>query len=152
MTTELKGWDVLKYLLKILQNFLDALRTQGNTVKFYEFFVKNSLCSAYNPFIKQKCKEKNSVLRIQVILMRIRILDPHWKKVDPDPNPDPAYFFKIYWNFLTKLNFQIFVFFFLLIFMLKLNEPFRNKNFAVHIFADPESQNLANPADPDPKH
>ena len=25
-----------------------------------------------------------SVLRIQIILMRIRILDPHWKKVDPD--------------------------------------------------------------------
>ena len=27
-----------------------------------------------------------SVLRIQLILMRIRILDPHWKKMDPDVN------------------------------------------------------------------
>ena len=35
------------------------------------------------------------VLRIQLILMRIRILDPHWTKMDPDPNPDldPGYFF-----------------------------------------------------------
>ena len=55
-----------------------------------------------------------SVLRIQLILMRIRILDPHWKKMDPDPDPnpdpdaDPGYFFKIYWVFLTKQNFKIF--------------------------------------------
>jgi len=39
--------------------------------------------------------------------MRIRILDPHWKKMDPDPDPDPGkmdpdpdpdpgHFFKIY--------------------------------------------------------
>ena len=27
-----------------------------------------------------------SVLRIHTILMRIRILDPHWKKMDPDPD------------------------------------------------------------------
>ena len=35
-----------------------------------------------------------SVLRIHLILMRIRIqiLDPHWKKMDPDP----GHFFKIY--------------------------------------------------------
>ena len=26
-----------------------------------------------------------SVLRIHLILMRIRIFDPHWKKMDPDP-------------------------------------------------------------------
>ena len=32
--------------------------------------------------------------------IRIRILDPHLKKMDPDP--DPEYFFKIYWIFLTK--------------------------------------------------
>jgi len=32
-----------------------------------------------------------AVLRIHLILMRIRIpiLDPHWKKMDPDPNADP---------------------------------------------------------------
>ena len=40
-----------------------------------------------------------TVLRVQLILIqiRIRILDPHWKKMDPDPNPDPdpdpGYFF-----------------------------------------------------------
>ena len=35
----------------------------------------------------------------------MRILDPDWKEIDPDPDPD--YFFKIYWIFLTKQNFQI---------------------------------------------
>ena len=48
--------------------------------------------------------------------MRIRILDPHWKKMDPDPNPDlrpdpdpdPGYFLKIYWHFLTKQKILIF--------------------------------------------
>ena len=53
------------------------------------------------------------VLRIHLILMRIRIriLDPHWKKMDPDP--DPGYLFKIYLIFLTKQNFQIFCLIFL---------------------------------------
>ena len=37
-----------------------------------------------------------AVFRIQLILMRIRIRDPNWKKMDPDPHPDPGYFFKIY--------------------------------------------------------
>ena len=32
------------------------------------------------------------VLRIYLTLMRIRILDPRWKKMDPDP----GHFFKIY--------------------------------------------------------
>ena len=59
-----------------------------------------------------------AVLRIQLICMRIRILAPHWKKMDP------GYFFKIYWIFLTKQNFKIFC----LIFLLKLGEPFRNQN------------------------
>ena len=42
-----------------------------------------------------------TVLGIHSIFMRIRILDPHWKKMDPDPNPDPdpGHFFKIYWIF-----------------------------------------------------
>ena len=53
-----------------------------------------------------------NVLRIHLILMRIRILDPHWKKIDPDPGN----FQKIYW-----------IFCFCLIFMLKLDEPFRNQ-------------------------
>ena len=45
-------------------------------------------------------KTKNSYiisepgLRIHFNFMRIRIVNPHWKKIDPDP--DPGYFFKIY--------------------------------------------------------
>ena len=38
----------------------------------------------------------------------IRILDLPWKKMDPDP----GHFFKIYWIFLTKKNFQIFIYIF----------------------------------------
>ena len=70
---------------------------------------------------------KKPVLKIHLILMRIRILilDPHRKKMDPDP--DPGHLFKIYCNFLTKNNFQIFVLSFSLIFILKLDEPFRNE-------------------------
>ena len=64
-----------------------------------------------------------AVLRIHLILMRIRILDPHWKKM----GPDPGHFFKIHWIFLTKDNFQIFVLLFSLIFILKLDEPFKNE-------------------------
>ena len=37
----------------------------------------------------------------------IQIQDPHWKKMDPDSDPDPGYFFTIYWIFLTKQIFQI---------------------------------------------
>ena len=44
--------------------------------------------------------------------MRIRILDPHWKKMDPDPNPDPdpdpGYFYKIYWIFYQSDIFKFF--------------------------------------------
>ena len=53
-----------------------------------------------------------AVLRIHLILMRIRILDPHREKMDPDP----GHFFKIYWIFLTKNNFQIFCFIFFRLF------------------------------------
>ena len=66
------------------------------------------------------------MLRNQLILMRIRILDPHWKKM----NPDPGYFFKIYWFFLHSKIFK-FVLFFLLIFMLNLDEPFRNRKISI---------------------
>ena len=34
------------------------------------------------------CILYKSVLRIHYILMRIRILDPPFKKMDPDPDPD----------------------------------------------------------------
>ena len=49
--------------------------------------------------------------------------DPFNFETDPDPGfalnpyPDPGYFFKIYWFFLTKQKFQIFCLIFSLIFM-----------------------------------
>ena len=55
--------------------------------------------------------------------MRIRILDPHWEKMDPDP----GHFVQIYWMILTKQNFQIICHIFSLIFMLKLYEPLKNQ-------------------------
>ena len=85
----------------------------------------------------------------------------------------PGHFYKIYGIFLQKNNFQIF---FSHIFILKLDEPFRNEEmfiislffkssdfglrskkgfFAVDIYPldpDPGSQNLPDPTDPDPKH
>ena len=45
-------------------------------------------------------------------MMRIRILDPHWKKMDPDP--DPGYLFKIYLNFFNKAEFSNFLSYFFL--------------------------------------
>ena len=56
------------------------------------------------------------MLRIHLILMRIRILDPHWKKTDPDPG-----------QFFTELKRKNLFYFFSLIFILKLKEPFRNE-------------------------
>ena len=114
--------------------------------------------------------------------MRIRILDPHCKKMDPNPDPDSyqGHFYKIYWIFLTKNNFQIFVLFFCIflsqnflnheIFIIFLfwkvkDFGFRRKKcflqFLVDILPleswsmDPHifakgSQNLADPMDPDP--
>ena len=77
------------------------------------------------------------MLRIHLFLMRIRIriLDPHWKKMDPDPNPDPGldpgHFYKIYWIII----FKFFVLFFSHIFILQLDEPFRNEEiFIISLF------------------
>ena len=72
--------------------------------------------------------------------MRIRILDPHWKKMDPDqnpdPDPDPGYFYKIYWIFYQSDIFKFFVLFFSLIFILILGEPFRNQEiFIISLFS-----------------
>ena len=62
--------------------------------------------------------------------IRIRILDLHWKKMDPDP--DPGHFFKIYWIFITLNNFQNWS----VIFILKLDELFRNEeNFIISFFS-----------------
>ena len=58
--------------------------------------------------------------------MRIRSLDPKWKKMDPDPGHE--HFFKIYWFF------RLCVILLLLIFMLRLDEPFRNKDNSNDIF------------------
>ena len=74
-----------------------------------------------------------SVLWIHLILMRmrIRILDPHWKIIDPDP----SHFFKIYWIFLTKKCSNFLLNIFSLIFILKLNEPFRHEEiFIISLF------------------
>ena len=84
-------------------------------------------------------------------------------------------------NFLTKDKFQIVCFIFSLIFILKLDKPFRNEEIFYNLSffkssnlgfrikkvffcslglifypldqdLDPGSQNLADPTDPDPKH
>ena len=69
--------------------------------------VKKSNTIVLKPKNQVKIMYK-TVLRIHLILMRIRILDPHWEKMDPDP--DSGHFYKIYWIILTKNNFQIFCF------------------------------------------
>ena len=67
--------------------------------------------------------------------------------MDPDPDPDPGHFCKIY-----RFNIFFRLFFILKLFLVDIlplgsGDP--------HIFAvpdpDPESQNLADPTDPDPK-
>ena len=94
------------------------------------------------------------MLRIHLILMRIRILDPHWKKTDPDPG-----------QFFTELKRKKFVLLFSLIFILKLKEPFRNEEiFITSLFSKVQIWVLEvkiffcsfwlifYPLDPDPKH
>ena len=72
------------------------------------------------------------VLRIHLILMRIRILDPHWKKMDPDPGS----FFKIYLIFLRKLIFKFVVLFFFACSYPKTYKPFRNEEiFIISLFS-----------------
>ena len=68
-----------------------------------------------------------AVLRIQLILMRIRNLDPHRKKMDPDP--DPGCYFR-------KANCSNFCLIVSLIFKLKLDEPFRIQEiFIIFLFS-----------------
>ena len=60
-------------------------------------------------------------------MIRIRILDPHWKKMDPDP----GHFLTDILNFFNKKQFQIFC----LILILKLDEPYRNEEiFIISLF------------------
>ena len=68
------------------------------------------------------------MLRIHSILMRIRIRDSPWKKMDPDTTPDLdsglKHFFKICWFFFSNGKFSShFFLLFSLIFMLKNIEP-----------------------------
>ena len=77
------------------------------------------LTSAYDPFNFDADPDPGSWIRTG-------------KKIDPDP--DPGHFCKIYWNFLTKQNFQIFAFIFSFIFILKLDEPFRNEEIFIIFF------------------
>ena len=71
------------------------------------------------------------MLRIHLILMRIR--DSHWKKIDSDP--DPGFFHKLTDFFLQSRIFRFLSYFCSLIFMLKLNEPFRNQEiFIISLF------------------
>ena len=81
--------------------------------RIQESCKKDFLCSTLDilPITLNKLESVNStsqksVLRIHLIL--IRILDTHWAKM----YPDPGHFFKIYWIFLTKNNFQLLVLFF----------------------------------------
>ena len=76
-------------------------------------------------FIVQYCTLRTvlhtrGVHRIHLILMQIRILDPHWKKWNPDPGPGISLLI----FFLTKQNFQFFCLNFSFIFLPKLVEPF----------------------------
>ena len=64
----------------------------------------------------------NPVLRIHLILMRIRIrTGKKWIRVIS----------LRFYEFLAKNNLQIFCFIFSLIFILKLNEPFRNEEICI---------------------
>ena len=80
--------------------------------------------------------------------MRIWFPDPHWKKMDSVP--DPGHFLKIFWNILTKQNFQMVCLIFSLIFMLKFDESFRNQNFFYNLFFN--GSDLGLESKPDPKH
>ena len=112
--------------------FLYTLTSNGLDSKISTLIIlKMLITSKFLNFILKNCWLNSAVLRIKIILMRIRIFDPEWKKIDLDPDPDPGYFFKIYWIFFNKAKFSIFC----LIFMLKLNEPFWNKEiFIIFLF------------------
>ena len=90
------------------------------------------------------------MLRIHSILMRIRIRDPHWKKMDPDPNAETWWTIQKWGNFYNIFFFKssdlgfwckkdFFCSFWLIFYPLD-PDP------------DPGSQNLADPLNPDPNH
>ena len=81
---------------------------------------KNLALTENNPTSKFKSEKVDNLfcplLRIHLILMQIRILDPHWKKMDPDPNPGHEYllkcrniflfFAKTWWTIQRSGNFK----------------------------------------------
>ena len=70
------------------------------------------------------------MLRIHLILMRIRILDPHWKK-----RIRIQVISLRFTDFFFKIIFKLFCFiFFAYFYPLKLEEPFRNKKFLLSLF------------------
>ena len=70
----------------------------------------------------------NAVLRIHLILMWIRILDPHWKKMYPDLDPSQNISLRFTDFFLQSIIVNLFFFFFSLSFMLE-HERFRDQEF-----------------------
>jgi len=60
------------------------------------------------------------VLRANLIWIRIRILDPHWKKKDPDKDLDHEHLFTDFWT-EEEFSYNFFLFF-LLILMQQLSE------------------------------
>ena len=74
--------------------------------------------------------EKNGIYPnhcFTLILMRKRILDPYWEKMDPDLDPGHNHFFQIYWICYAKQNRKNIFLLFTLIFILKLDEPMRDQ-------------------------
>ena len=65
------------------------------------------------------------VLRIHLILKRIRILDPHWKKMDPDPVHEKKLRFTYFFH---RKIFELFFLLFHLFFSNKFCEPFRDQD------------------------
>ena len=74
----------------------------------------------HETLLSEQVLPQGAELRIHLILMRIWILNLHWKNIDLDS----VYFFKIYWIFFIKAEFPL-VLFFSLVIMRKLDKPFK---------------------------
>ena len=92
----IKMWKILLFFLA--NNFYreTTLKMKKNWNICYgsliqSFKIKQSIyeyrCESDTIYYKQQLDDNpfKPVLRIHSILMWIRILDPHWKKMDPDP-------------------------------------------------------------------
>ena len=83
-----------------MQNTGHTRETGHNPCRIQDILEKQDTTPAeYRTYrTNQRTKEEyighrviSAVLRIHLILMQIRILDPHWKEMDPNPDPDPSY-------------------------------------------------------------